>query len=42
MNWLDITIIVLVVAYGAYVLFGKKKHGCCGDCGNCPGCKQGK
>jgi len=38
MSWLDIAIVVLTVGYCAYIIFAKKKGGCCGNCSNCPGC----
>ena len=38
MRWYDVAILVLIAAYCAYVIFAKKKGGCCGDCGKCQGC----
>lgn len=40
MTWFEILLVVLIAGYCAYVIFGKKKHGCCGDCGNCSGCAK--
>ena len=39
MGVMDIAILVLIVAYTAYIIFGRKKKGCCGDCSKCCGCK---
>ena len=38
MTWLEIALLVLVLGYCAYIIFGKKKHGCSGNCGSCQGC----
>lgn len=38
MKWFEILLLVLVAAYCAYVIFGKKKRGCCGDCTRCRDC----
>ncbi len=40
MKWLEILILVLIAAYCAYIIFGKKKRGCCGDCRACQGCAE--
>lgn len=40
MKWFEILLVVLIAAYCLYVIFGKKKHGCCGDCAKCQGCKS--
>lgn len=42
MKWFEILILVLVVAYCAYIIFGKKKHGCSGNCSACQGCTNKK
>ncbi len=38
----DWILVILIAAYGGYVLFSKKKTGCCGDCSRCAGCAEKK
>ena len=38
MKLFEILLLVLIAAYCAYVIFGKKKRCCCGDCAKCQGC----
>ena len=40
MMWYDIAVVVLIVGYCAYIIFGKKKGGCCGNCSECRGCNS--
>lgn len=40
MGLMDWILLVPVLVYSLYVIFGKKKKGCCGDCSKCSGCKQ--
>ncbi len=44
MNLLEIGLMVLIIGYCAYILFGKKKRGCSGNCAGCSccGCKEKK
>lgn len=39
MGLMDWILIALIAGYGLYILFSKKKKGCCGDCSKCGGCK---
>lgn len=34
----DYILLGLILGYCLYVLFGRKKKGCCGDCAKCGGC----
>ena len=38
MTWFDVLLLVLVLSYCTYIIFGKKKRGCCSNCANCSGC----
>ena len=38
----DWILLALIGAYAVYVLFFKKKSGCCGDCCHCAGCRKEK
>lgn len=40
MGLIEWILIVLIAGYSLYVLFGKKKKGCCGDCSQCSTCNQ--
>lgn len=39
MSVMDWILLGLIGAYCVFVLFFKKKKGCCGDCSACSGCK---
>jgi len=38
MTWLDVLLLATLGGYVVYLIFGRKKSGCCGDCGHCSGC----
>lgn len=40
MGVMDYAILALILGYGGWCLFGKKKKGCCGNCSGCTGCDR--
>lgn len=37
MDWI---LLLLIALYAGFVLFSKKKKGCCGDCTRCSSCTK--
>lgn len=40
MGVMDYVLLGLILGYTAYVLFFRKKRGCCGNCARCAGCRK--
>jgi hypothetical protein len=40
MGVIDWILILLIAGYACYVIFSKKKSGCCGDCSRCSNCHK--
>lgn len=39
MGVMDWILLLLIALYMGFVLFSKKKNGCCGDCSQCSSCQ---
>ena len=35
MSLADYVLLALIIGYALYVIFGRKKHTCCGNCDSC-------